>query len=129
MNRAAVEAIAEKGVDISQQIPQPWADEIVRAADVVVTMGCGDACPVNQHARAGDPDRQSSRYDGRLRRGGELLRGDGSEPPGVALVIATRGNESVRERRLADEDTPGLVERAASLSTVTAPGPERKGPG
>ena len=46
VNRAAVEAMAEKGIDISGEIPQPWADEIVRAADVVVTMGCGDACPV-----------------------------------------------------------------------------------
>ena len=46
VNRAAVEAMAEKGIDIGQEIPQPWADEIIRAADVVVTMGCGDACPV-----------------------------------------------------------------------------------
>jgi arsenate reductase (thioredoxin) len=46
LNQAAVAAMAEKGVDISAEIPQPWTDEIVRAADVVVTMGCGDACPV-----------------------------------------------------------------------------------
>jgi protein-tyrosine-phosphatase len=46
VNKAAVAAMAEKGIDISGEIPQPWADEIVRAADVVVTMGCGDACPV-----------------------------------------------------------------------------------
>lgn len=46
VNQAAVAAMAEKGIDISGEIPQPWADEIVRAADVVVTMGCGDACPV-----------------------------------------------------------------------------------
>jgi arsenate reductase (thioredoxin) len=46
INAAAVEAMAELGIDIHQQIPQPWSDEIVRAADVVVTMGCGDACPV-----------------------------------------------------------------------------------
>lgn len=46
VNRAAVAAMAEEGIDISDEIPQPWADEIVRAADVVVTMGCGDACPV-----------------------------------------------------------------------------------
>ncbi len=46
VNRAAVEAMAEKGIDISRELPQPWADEIVRAADVIVTMGCGDACPV-----------------------------------------------------------------------------------
>lgn len=46
VNMAAVEAMAEMGIDIGGEIPQPWADEIVRAADVVVTMGCGDACPV-----------------------------------------------------------------------------------
>jgi protein-tyrosine-phosphatase len=45
VNQAAVAAMAEVGVDISTEIPQPWADEVVRAADVVVTMGCGDACP------------------------------------------------------------------------------------
>ena len=46
INATAVEAMAELGIDIRQQIPRPWSDEIVRAADVVVTMGCGDACPV-----------------------------------------------------------------------------------
>lgn len=46
VNKAAVAAMAEVGVDISEELPQPWSDEIVRAADVVVTMGCGDACPV-----------------------------------------------------------------------------------
>ena len=46
LNQAAVTAMAEKGIDISAELPQPWADEIVRAADVIVTMGCGDACPV-----------------------------------------------------------------------------------
>jgi arsenate reductase len=46
VNRAAVEAMAEVGIDISAELPKPWADEIVRAADVVVTMGCGDACPL-----------------------------------------------------------------------------------
>ena len=34
------------GIDISDEYPKPWTDEIVQAADVVVTMGCGDACPV-----------------------------------------------------------------------------------
>ena len=46
VNRAAVEAMAEKGIDIAGEIPQPWSDEIIRAADVVVTMGCGDSCPI-----------------------------------------------------------------------------------
>ncbi len=46
VNQAAVSAMAERGIDISKELPQPWADEIVRAADVVVTMGCGDACAI-----------------------------------------------------------------------------------
>ena len=40
------EAMAEIGVDMSQEFPKPLTDEVVRAADVVITMGCGDACPV-----------------------------------------------------------------------------------
>ncbi len=46
INPAAVAAMAERGIDISTEYPKPWADEIVRAADVVITMGCGDACPI-----------------------------------------------------------------------------------
>jgi arsenate reductase len=46
LNTAVVAAMAEQGIDISGELPQPWADEIVRASDVIVTMGCGDACPV-----------------------------------------------------------------------------------
>ena len=38
--------MAERGIDISSEFPNPWTDEIVRAADVVITMGCGDACPI-----------------------------------------------------------------------------------
>jgi arsenate reductase (thioredoxin) len=46
VNPAAVAAMAERGIDISGEFPKPWTDETVRAADVVVTMGCGDACPI-----------------------------------------------------------------------------------
>jgi arsenate reductase len=46
INPAAVVAMAEIGIDISTERPKRWTDEIVSAADVVVTMGCGDACPV-----------------------------------------------------------------------------------
>jgi arsenate reductase (thioredoxin) len=46
INLAAVKAMAEVGVDITNEFPKPWTDEIVRASDVVVTMGCGDACPL-----------------------------------------------------------------------------------
>jgi arsenate reductase (thioredoxin) len=45
VNPVAVEAMAEVGIDIAKEFPKPWTDEAVRAADVVVTMGCGDACP------------------------------------------------------------------------------------
>ena len=40
-----IEAMAEVGIDITGEFPKPWTDEIVQAADVVITMGCGDACP------------------------------------------------------------------------------------
>jgi arsenate reductase (thioredoxin) len=46
VNPAAIAAMAERGIDISTEYPKPWTDEVVRAADVVVTMGCGDACPI-----------------------------------------------------------------------------------
>jgi arsenate reductase (thioredoxin) len=46
VNPAAVAAMAERGIDISGEYPKPWTDEVVRAADVVITMGCGDACPI-----------------------------------------------------------------------------------
>src|SRR5258705_13343605 len=45
VNPAAVAAVAECGIDISREYPKPWTDEVIGAADVVVTMGCGDPCP------------------------------------------------------------------------------------
>ncbi|MFI6928619.1 arsenate reductase ArsC [Nonomuraea spiralis] len=46
INAAVVEVMHERGIDITGEFPKPWTSEIVQAADVVVTMGCGDACPV-----------------------------------------------------------------------------------
>ena len=46
VNPAAIAAMHELGIDISAEYPKPWTDEIVRAADVVISMGCGDACPI-----------------------------------------------------------------------------------
>jgi arsenate reductase len=46
VNRAVVKAMAELGLDLSTEFPKPLTDEGVRAADVVITMGCGDACPL-----------------------------------------------------------------------------------
>jgi protein-tyrosine-phosphatase len=44
-NPVAVQAMSEKGIDISSEVPTLLADSAVREADVVITMGCGDACP------------------------------------------------------------------------------------
>ncbi|SFQ53912.1 Protein-tyrosine-phosphatase [Amycolatopsis arida] len=46
VNPAVVAAMAELGIDLSREFPKPLTTDAVRAADVVVTMGCGDACPV-----------------------------------------------------------------------------------
>jgi protein-tyrosine-phosphatase len=46
LNPAVVEAMREIGVDVGQAFPKPLTDDVVRAADVVITMGCGDACPL-----------------------------------------------------------------------------------
>ena len=46
INPAVVEVMTEIGVDMSEEFPKPLTDEVVRAADVVITMGCGDACPI-----------------------------------------------------------------------------------
>ena len=46
INPAVVEAMTEVGVDLSKEFPKPLTDEVVKAADAVITMGCGDACPI-----------------------------------------------------------------------------------
>ncbi len=46
INPAVIQAMEEIGVDMSQEFPKPLTDEFVQAADVVITMGCGDACPI-----------------------------------------------------------------------------------
>jgi arsenate reductase len=56
INAAAVEALEELGVDMSEEFPKPLTDEVVRAADVVITMGCGDACPIYPGKRYEDWD-------------------------------------------------------------------------
>jgi arsenate reductase (thioredoxin) len=56
LNPAAVEAMAELGLDVSKEFPKPLTDEAVREADVVITMGCGDACPIYPGKRYEDWD-------------------------------------------------------------------------
>src|SRR5436309_2492647 len=46
VNPAVVEVMAEIGIDMRGEFPKPLTDEVVRAADAVITMGCGDACPI-----------------------------------------------------------------------------------
>jgi arsenate reductase len=56
INPAVVGALTEVGLDISKEFPKPMTDEVVRAADVVITMGCGDACPIYPGKRYEDWD-------------------------------------------------------------------------
>jgi protein-tyrosine-phosphatase len=46
ISNSAIEVMKEIGIDITEEFPKPLTDDVVQAADVVVTMGCGDACPV-----------------------------------------------------------------------------------
>jgi protein-tyrosine-phosphatase len=46
VNPVAVEAMAEVGIDVDGERPRRWTDDLLRGADVIVTMGCGDTCPV-----------------------------------------------------------------------------------
>jgi arsenate reductase (thioredoxin) len=85
LNPAVVEAMREVGVDLTGRRPRRLADDDVRSADVVVTMGCGDACPV---------------YPGKRYEDWEL-----DDPAGktIATVRRIRDAIDVRARRLADE--------------------------
>lgn len=51
LNPAVVEAMTELGIDLSNEFPKPLTDSAVRAADAVITMGCGDACPYHPGVR------------------------------------------------------------------------------
>ena len=100
VNPAAIGAMAERGIDISAEYPKPWTDEVVRAADVVITMGCGDACPIFPGNRYEDWD---------------LDDPDGLD---VAAVRPIRDEIERRVRVLLDElavPVPRGVSRAAPL--------------
>jgi arsenate reductase (thioredoxin) len=78
INPAAIEAMAEVGIDITGEFPKPWTEEIVKAADVVVTMGCGDACPL---------------YPGKRYEDWEL-----DDPAGLDVVAVRRVRDEIRAR-------------------------------
>jgi arsenate reductase len=69
VNRDAIQAMAEVGIDISAGFPKPWTEEFFRAADVVVTMGCGDACPLypGKHYEDWELDDPQGRSAGEVR--------------------------------------------------------------
>jgi arsenate reductase (thioredoxin) len=54
INPAAIAAMREVGIDITDEFPKPWTDEVIQAADAVITMGCGDACPILPNKRYED---------------------------------------------------------------------------
>ena len=54
LNPSIVAVLAERGLDATAEVPKPVTDEMARAADVVVTMGCGDACPIYPGTRVVD---------------------------------------------------------------------------
>lgn len=63
INPAAIEVLAERGIRLTEAYPKPLTDQVVRAADVIITMGCGDACPIYPGKRyvdwdVADPDGQ-----------------------------------------------------------------------
>jgi arsenate reductase (thioredoxin) len=78
INPVAVEAMAEVGVDLSKEFPKPLTDDAVRGADAVITMGCGDACPI---------------YPGKRYEDWEL-----EDPAGKDLVTVRRIRNEIAER-------------------------------
>ena len=85
VNPAAVAAMGEVGIDIAREFPKPWAEDGVRSADVVVTMGCGDACPYFPGTRYEDWGLE--------------------DPAGQPLDVVRRVRDEIRRRveRLVDE--------------------------
>jgi protein-tyrosine-phosphatase len=85
INPVVVEAMAELGLDVSKEFPKPLSSEGVKAADVVITMGCGDACPI---------------FPGKRYEDWELADPAGK---GLAEVRRIRDDIAARVRRLLDE--------------------------
>ena len=91
INPEVVTAMAELGLDLSQEFPKPMTDEFVKAADVVITMGCGDACPI---------------YPGKRYEDWEL-----DDPADADLKAVRRIRDEIARRvgRLVDELAPALT--------------------
>ncbi|WP_395108319.1 arsenate reductase ArsC [Actinomadura sp. SCN-SB] len=127
INPAAIAAMRERGIEISGEFPQPWTDEIVRAADVVVTMGCGDACPVFPGKRyedwpVADPEGlglEDVRPSGTSSNAASASSSTGSRSrsPGDQAAI---GDPRRRETSLADLPCRAVPLRAQCLASAMA---------
>jgi arsenate reductase (thioredoxin) len=91
INAVVVESLNEIGIDIGQEFPKPMTDDAVRAADVVITMGCGDACPI---------------YPGKRYEDWEV-----DDPAGKGLVTVRRIRDDI-ERRVVH-----LIEQLKTVKT------------
>jgi arsenate reductase len=91
INPEVITAMGELGLDLSKEFPKPMTDEFVKAADVVITMGCGDACPI---------------YPGKRYEDWEL-----DDPAEADLEQVRRIRDEIARRvgRLADELVPALA--------------------
>jgi arsenate reductase len=104
VNPVAVQAMSEKGIDLSREVPKLLADNAVRVADVVITMGCGDACPL---------------YPGKRYEDWEL-----DDPAGqnLELVRPIRDEIETRVRKLVAELLPASYDPAADQLWQRPPG-------
>ena len=112
INRAVVEAMEELGVDMGEEFPKLLTDEVVRAADVVITMGCGDACPIYPGKRYEDwTDRRPGR----------------AGPSKVGPTIRDRDRRSA-SRRLIERATQRTDRMNQALPTASSPRSSAKFP-
>ena len=112
INPNAVAALEELGIDMAEEFPKPLTDEAVRAADVVITMGCGDACPI---------------YPGKRYEDWEL-----DDPAGQDLENVRRIRDEIDQRvqalmadLLRDRNDPGRVDRLDPQLSARASSPGR----
>ncbi|MGE5291762.1 MAG: arsenate reductase ArsC [Micromonosporaceae bacterium] len=109
INPAVIEVMAEFGLDLSTQFPKPLTTEAVQASDVVITMGCGDACPV---------------FPGKRYLDWEL-----DDPAGKDTVTVRRIRDDIdtRVRNLLSELFPGAQESIGPRPFASVPLPRRRG--
>ena len=125
INQVVVAAMAEVGIDISSEFPKPWTDEFFGAADVVVTMGCGDAVPAGAREAlrglgARGSDRQNPRGDPADTRRGPSAGSTHSSPSSSRRPAMMVGNEECRNQSYA---SVRLASSAGNPSRMARPPP------